>query len=65
MVYIATGLSVNEARVMEQIIISAYTKDCLLNARREISVGNIKGFVENIRNVCHLIEGVTEDELLN
>ena len=29
---------------MEQILISAYTLDNLLNARREIAVGNAAGF---------------------
>lgn len=29
---------------MEQILISAYTLDNLLNARREIAVGKVAGF---------------------
>ena len=39
-----TGLTKTEARAMEQILISAYTLDNLLNARREIAVGNVAGF---------------------
>ena len=50
---------------MEQILISAYTLDNLLNARREIAVGNVAGFTGRIDNVISIFEGVAEDELLN
>lgn len=33
---------------MEQILISAYTLDNLLNAGREIAVGNVAGFTGRI-----------------
>lgn len=36
---------------MEQILISAYTLDNLLNARREFAVGNVAGFTGRIDNV--------------
>jgi len=60
-----TGLTKTEARAMEQILISAYTLDNLLNARREIAVGNVAGFTGRIDNVISIFEGVAEDELLN
>ena len=50
---------------MEQILISAYTLDNLLNARREIAVGNVAGFTGRIDNVISIFEGVAEDEVLN
>lgn len=50
---------------MEQILNSAYTLDNLLNAGREIAVGNVAGFTGRIDNVISIFEGVAEDELLN
>ena len=46
-------------------LISAYTLDNLLNARREIAVGNVAGFTGRIDNVISIFEDVAEDELLN
>ncbi|MFR0974472.1 MAG: hypothetical protein ACLSE9_08725 [Acutalibacteraceae bacterium] len=62
---IKTNISITEARAMEQILISAYTLDNLLNAGREIAVGNVAGFTGRIDNVISIFEGVAEDELLN
>lgn len=39
---------------MEQILISAYTLDNLLNAGREIAVGNVAGFTGRIDNVISI-----------
>ncbi len=50
---------------MEQILISAYTLDNLLNAGREIVVENVAGFTGRIDNVISIFEDVAEDELLN
>ena len=60
-----TGLTKLEARVMEQVLISAYTMDSLDNARREIAVGKISGFAGHMDNIISIYEGVAEDELLN
>ena len=65
MVIIASNLTKTEARAMEQIIISSYTLDNLINARREIAVGNVKGFTGKIKNVISIFGGVIEDEFLN
>ena len=65
MVPIATGLTKTEARAMEQIVISAYTLDNLINARREIAVGNVSGFAGKIDNVISIFGGAIEDEFLN
>ena len=40
-------------------------KTNLLNARREISKGNVKGAGEKMYNITRIIEGVEEDELLH
>lgn len=55
----------NKAKVTEQVLISAYTLKYLDNARREISVGNLSGYSNNISAVIQIFEGVTEDELKN
>ena len=55
----------NKARAMEQIIISAYTLDNLVNARREIAVGNVSGFLGKIGNVISIFGGTLENEFLN
>ena len=60
-----TGLTIVEARVMEQVLISAYTLESLENARREIAVGNVKGFAGKINNIISIFGGAVEDELLN
>ena len=62
---IATGLTKEEARVMELTIISAYALDNLLNARREIAVGNVAGFSAHINNTMTLYRNLAEDEILN
>ena len=60
-----TGLTKDEARVMEQLLISAYLLDNLYNARREIAVRNVGGYAERIRNVISIFGGALEDEFLN
>lgn len=60
-----SGLTKREARVMEQVLISAYSLDYLSNARREIAVGNVGGFTREIGNIVTIFGGVAEDELLN
>ena len=60
-----SGLTKLEARAMEQLLISAYSLDNLLNARREIARGNVVGFSEKIGNVISIFGGAVEDEFLN
>lgn len=56
MVVIATGLSKEEARTGEQVLISAYTLEALDNARREIAVRNIHKFLNEIHRIAELWE---------
>ena len=65
MVQVASGLTKIEARAMEQIVISAYTLDYLVNARREIAIGNVNGFAGKTGNVISIFGGTVEDEFLN
>lgn len=60
-----TNLTVDEARVVEQLLISTYTLDNLLNARREISQKKIGSFTNSIHNTVKLFENLAEDEALN
>ena len=60
-----SGLTKFEARVMEQMLISAYSMENLLNARREIAKGNINGLTGKIENIINIFGGAVEDEFLN
>ena len=60
-----SGLTVREARAVEQLLISAYTLKNLDNARREIAVGNVRGYAGRIGNILSLFEGAVESEFLN
>ena len=60
-----SDLSKSEARMMEQLLISAYTLENLANARREISVGNIAGFSNKMGNIVGIFDGAVESELLD
>ena len=60
-----TGLTRIEARVMEQVVISAYTLQNLDNARREIAVGNVSGFAGKMNNIINIFGGAMESELLS
>ena len=62
---VATGLNKPEAKIMEQTLISAYTLDYLDNARREIAVGNLAGYKDNMDAVIKIFGSITEDELMN
>lgn len=65
---IFTGLSIADARVVEQLLISALVMGKLggnlLNARREISIRNLVKFKQDLDIVKDLIEGYTESEIL-
>ena len=60
-----TDLTLPEARAVEQVLISAYALENLDNARREIAVGNVAGFQENMGRIVQIFQNSTEDELLN
>ena len=59
-----TGLSVQEARIMEQALISAYTLKNLSNARREIAVSKLGSFSGNMSYFVKLPGSYSESELL-
>ena len=61
---VATGLSLEDARLMEQMLISAYSLVYLENARREISKGNISGFYDHVNGLAELIGGVSPEYLM-
>jgi hypothetical protein len=61
----ATGLTYNESKVLEQVLISAYTIQHLENARREIAAGRVDEFAEYLEKVCSLIEGYLESDFLD
>ena len=61
---VITGLTVDEARVFEQLLISTYTLNNLDNARREISAGKLGQFSQSIGNAISIFEGAIENEYL-
>ena len=63
MVVVATGLSKPESMLLEQVLISAFTLQYLSNARREIAVGNIPNFQNNMGAVISLISGVNAADI--
>ena len=65
MIVVRTRLTIPEAKIAEQTLISAYSLSYLDNARREIAVGNLSRFKSNIENVIKLFGSVTEDELMD
>ena len=60
MTVIASGLTLYEARLMEQVVISAYTIIYLENARNEIARGKIGQFKQYIGAVAEIFVGTTE-----
>ena len=60
-----TGLTKNQARVVEQVLISAYGINNLYNARREIAVGNISKYSEHVGSTISLFGSFYESEMLN
>lgn len=59
-----TNLTVSEARYVEQLLISTYTLENLLNARREISIQKLDSFKNSTDNVLKLFANLAEDEVL-
>jgi hypothetical protein len=60
---IASGLTLQEARVVEQTLISAFTLGYLENARREISIGKINAYQQYIGAAAEIFVGATEGGL--
>ena len=60
-----TGLTIQEARAMEQLLISSYMLDNLHNARREIAAGKVGNYAGKIYNIIRLFGSSIEDEFLN
>ncbi len=60
---IATGLTKNEAMVLEQVVISAYTLSYLENARREIGKGNLSNFRMYLSAAGDILCGAAEEAL--
>ena len=54
MVVVSTGLTVRQAKVEEQTLISVYSLEALDNARREITVLNLAGFREEISRAAEI-----------
>ena len=50
---------------MEQILLSAYSLENLVNALREIATGKVSKFAHKIGNVIKLFGSSVEDEYLN
>ena len=65
MIVVATNLTVKDARLVEQLLISCYTLDYLDNARREIAVNNLPAYYNYMNSIKSLYSGIAEDELLN
>ncbi len=61
---VASGLTLDEARLVEQILISAFTLDHLENARREIAVGHINAYHQYMGAATEIFAGATENGLL-
>ncbi len=59
-----TELTKTEARVVEQVVISAYSLSYLDNARREISRGNLNGFTDSAANIGYLFANQIDNEIL-
>lgn len=55
MTVVATGLTRSQARMYEQVLISAYTIDAIENARREIAVRNLPKFADELVIINHLL----------
>ena len=59
-----TNLTPNEARVMEQVLISSYSLEALKNRRREIAVKNVSKYTKYLNTVARLFAGFYESEYL-
>ena len=60
---IFTGLTINQARLCEQVLISAYSIECLENARREIAQLKVGSFASEMNRLAQLQSAFSEDEI--
>ena len=60
---VQTGLSKNDAILVEQMLISAYSLENLLNARREIAVSKIDRYRKSLNNVARLFGSIAEEAI--
>ena len=63
MTVVATGLTKDDAILLEQTLISAYTLNYLENARREIAVKNVGKFQSYLAAVAEIISGLPVGEI--
>ncbi len=56
MVPVVTGLDYLDSRIVEELLIGAFTLDALENARHEISEGNLDKMAEEVGRVRELLE---------
>lgn len=55
MIPVITKLTKSEARMVEQMLITAYTLEALENARREIAKGNTGKFAEESKRAVEIM----------
>lgn len=65
MTVVATGLSLQDAMLFEQALISTYSLQYLENMRREISRGNLAGYYHNADAIIELVGGISVNELFD
>ena len=65
MIPVMTGLTKNEARGMEQTLVSSYTLDALNNARREISTLKVDKFAEETKRALGIMGSIPQNEWLD
>ena len=64
MTVVSTGLSIEEAKVTEQTLISTYTLDYLDNARREIAAKNLPAYNSYMGSVLQIVAGIHAEALM-
>ena len=65
MLVLASGLTREQAMLLEQVLISAYSLSYLENARREIAVGNVGKYHNYMTAVSEIVQGIAEVDLIN
>ena len=65
MLVLVSGMTKEQAMLLEQVLISAFSLSHLENARREIAAGNVGKYTTYMTSVAEIITGATEDALIN
>ena len=60
---LVSGLTLDEARLVEQVVISVFTVAYLENARREIAVSKIDQYAKYMGAVAEMVGGASEEGL--